>query len=187
MTPESRGFVEKLWKAMEITGIPYMVTGSFATAVHGVPRATQDIDVIIDPGRDQLLAFLDHFPEAEYYTDVADALEALESRSQFNVIDQRTIWKADFIFRKDRPFSRTEFERRRKTNILGLPLYAATPEDLLIAKLEWGKAGESDRQIRDAAGIIAIQGDGLDRAYIEKWVKAMGLAREWEEAQKETG
>ena len=40
------------------------------------------------------------------------ALSALRSRSQFNVIDPGRGWKADFIFPKNRPFSREEFRRR---------------------------------------------------------------------------
>jgi hypothetical protein len=38
----------------------------------------------------------------------------------------------------------------------------ATPEDVLLAKLEWAKLGDSDRQIEDAAGILKMQRDSLD-------------------------
>lgn len=174
--------VAKLRKALESTGIPWMVTGSFASAAHGIPRATNDIDVVIAPSKQQLIALLEHFPASEYYADVEDALEALDLRTQFNVIDQNGVWKVDFIFRKDRPFSRIEFERRRRIDILGVPVFAVTPEDLLIAKLEWAQKGESERQIRDAAGIIAIQGTSLDVAYVEKWVSALGLDEQWKVA-----
>jgi hypothetical protein len=42
--------------AVESTGIPYMLTGSFASSYHGTPRATQDIDLVIAPKRAQLRA-----------------------------------------------------------------------------------------------------------------------------------
>lgn len=167
--------VAKLREALESTGIPWMVTGSFASAAHGIPRATNDIDIVIAPSEQQLIALLELFPASEYYADIEDALEALAHRTQFNVIDQNGVWKVDFIFRKDRPFSRIEFERRRRIDILGVPVFAVTPEDLLIAKLEWAQKGESERQIRDAAGIIAIQGMNLDMAYVERWVSDLGL------------
>jgi hypothetical protein len=164
-----------------------MVTGSFASAVHGVPRATHDIDVVIAPTERQLIALLREFPGSEYYAEIEDALQALRYGSQFNVIDQNSVWKIDFIVRKNRPFSKAEFDRRRRVNILGVSVYAATPEDLLIAKLEWAKMGESERQIRDAAGIIQIQGPLLDIAYVEGWVAELGLQRQWEMARAEAG
>jgi hypothetical protein len=177
----------KLRDVLEATGIPYMVTGSFVSAVHGVPRATHDIDVVIAPTGQQLTALIRRFSESDYYAEIEDALQALRHRSQFNVIDERGVWKIDFILRKDRPFSMAEFARRRLTNILGIAVYAATAEDILIAKLEWAKLGESERQLRDVSGIIAIQGANLDVAYIERWVTALSLENEWEHARALAG
>jgi hypothetical protein len=164
-----------------------MITGSFARAVHGVPRATHDIDVVIAPTEAQVVALLQEFPESEYYAETEDALQAFRYGTQFNVIDQNSVWKIDFILRKDRAFSRTEFDRRRRINILGVSVYAATPEDLLIAKLEWSKMGESERQMRDAAGIIQVQGSALDVSYVEHWVAELQLERQWKMARAEAG
>lgn len=178
---------QKLRDALEAAAIPYMITGSFVSAVHGVPRATHDIDVVIAPTAQQLLTLLKQFPESEYYAEVEDALQAFRHSTQFNVIDQHGVWKVDFILRKNRPFSKTEFDRRRLINILGVQVYAATPEDILIAKLEWAKMGESERQIRDAAGIIEIQGAALDIPYVEKWVRELDLEQQWRLALERAG
>ena len=35
-----------------------MVTGSVASSYHGRPRSTHDADIVIDPNREQLDAFL---------------------------------------------------------------------------------------------------------------------------------
>ncbi|HUP61673.1 MAG TPA: hypothetical protein VNA69_14780 [Thermoanaerobaculia bacterium] len=86
---------EKLRSALEAAGIPYFVTGSFASSAHGVPRATNDIDIVISPSREQLAILLDQFPEADFATDREDALDALVRRSQFNIIDYATFWKVD--------------------------------------------------------------------------------------------
>ena len=169
----------RLRAALESAGVPYMVTGSLASSAHGTPRATQDVDVVIAPTREQLLALLQQFPESEYYRSEEDALLALQHHSQFNVIDQQSIWKIDFIVRKDRSFSQEEFTRRRQIDIAGVRLYAATPEDVLLAKLEWAKIGEPDRQISDAAGIIRVQGARLDISYVEHWVQVLGLEQQW--------
>lgn len=170
--------------ALESAGVPYMVTGSFVSGAHGVPRSTHDIDIVIAPTEPQLLDLVSRFAASGFYADPEDALQALAAETQFNVIDQHSVWKIDFIVRKSRPFSQTEFERRRPIEILGVPVYATTPEDILIAKLEWAKLGESERQLRDASGIIEVQGDKLDVAYVERWVNALGLDAQWQRVRE---
>lgn len=169
-------------KALTVAGVPYMVTGSFASTFHGAPRSTQDVDVVIAPTRETLDGLLDQFPPSEYYASRELAFEALSNEGLFNVIDLRTGWKVDFIVRKSRPFSLTEFDRRRSAELLGTPLRIATAEDVLIAKLEWAKLGESSRQIEDAAGIIRTQGTELDLAYIRQWVDQLELQEQWASA-----
>jgi len=178
----AEAFFRRLIAALEQVGIPYMVTGSFASSAHGVVRGTRDIDVVIAPTEQQLRALVTQFPDDRYYADEGDALEALRHDSQFNIIDFRSSWKADLIMRRPRPFSHVEFERRRPYVIQGVPVFIATAEDILIAKLEWAKAGESERQIEDAAGVLAAQGASLDRAYVERWVSELGLLQQWQRA-----
>ena len=172
----------RLREALERAGVPYMLTGSFASSVHGVPRATHDVDVVIAPTREQLLALLDQFPDTEYYVSRDAALDALARRSQFNVVDFTSGWKIDLIVRKARDFSREEFDRRRAMDLDGVRLDVASPEDVLIAKLEWAKQCASERQLDDAAGVIRSQGEKLDIAYVERWVQALGLDDEWQRA-----
>ena len=65
-------------------------------------------------------------------------------------------------------------------DVAGTTLYVAAPEDVLIAKLQWAKRGESERQLQDAAGIIKTQGSKLDLSYIERWVGELHLEEEWQ-------
>jgi hypothetical protein len=148
-----------------------------------VPRSTQDVDVVISPDRAGLERLLEQLPEQQYYVSREAALDAFEQSEMFNVIDLDAGWKIDFIFRKKRPFSQTEFERRHLTDALGLCFYVASAEDTLIAKLEWAKSGESERQLRDAAGIIRVQGKSLDLSYIEAWVNKLDLENQWRAAR----
>ena len=173
--------------ALEAAGIPFMLTGSFASSYHGVPRATQDIDLVIAPTREQVALLLKQFPRTEYYVDEAAVLDALEHESQFNVIDLSTGWKIDFICRRSRPFSRTEFDRRTLADLDGFSLFVATAEDVLLAKLEWAKLGGSERQIEDAAGLLRVRIKDLDTSYVLHWVSELGLETEWEAAQRAAG
>jgi hypothetical protein len=169
---------------LDDAGIPYMLTGSFASAYHGVPRATQDIDLVIAPSRNQLRALVSRFPPGEYYVDEGAALEALAGESTFNVIDLVTGWKIDFICRKSRPFSRAEFDRRTRVDLEGLAIFIATAEDVVLAKLDWARQGGSQRQVEDAAGVLRVRGDQLDLGYLTHWVEALGVQAEWAAARR---
>ena len=172
----------KLRAALESVGIPYFVTGSFASSAHGVPRSTNDIDVVIAPSDDQLRALLDQFPESEFAASSEAAFEAMRHRTQFNIIDYATLWKVDFIFRQQTPFDASRFARCEIVEIAGVRLQTASAEDILLTKLWWAQLSESERQINDAAGIIRVQAEELDRDYVERWVAALDLDAQWHAA-----
>lgn len=65
-----------------------------------------------------------------------------------------------------------------------MALTIATAEDVLLAKLEWAKIGDSERQLIDAAGILKVQGEALDLPYIRRWVEQLHLGAQWAAAQK---
>jgi hypothetical protein len=177
--PDTFGYV---LERLRTSRIPHMLAGSFASTYHGTPRTTQDIDIVIDPTASTLRDFVASLPRDAFYVDRDAALDALTRRTQFNVIDVRTGWKVDLIIRKDRPFSVEEFRRRRPATILGHAVDVASAEDTIVAKLEWARLGESDRQVRDVAGIVRVLGSSLDLPYVERWVGELGLSDLWQVA-----
>lgn len=164
-------------------GIPFMVTGSVASSFHGEPRATRDIDIVIDPTPEALDAFVAALPGDAFYVDPDAAKAALAVRSQFNVIENASGWKVDLVIRKERAFSVEEFARRQPAELLGTATVVASAEDLVIAKMEWAKAAESERQLRDVVAILAVNRDRLDYPYIERWVLALGLRQVWSQVR----
>lgn len=173
--------------ALDHAGIPYMLTGSFASAHYGAPRSTQDIDLIIAPTVTQLRTFIQDLSADQYYADLDAALEAFRRESLFNVIDLATGWKIDFILRKSRSFSREEFSRRQKVTLQGLHLFVASAEDVVIAKLEWAKLANSQRQIEDAASILRVRSGALDPLYLDKWITDLELQEQWGAATRAAG
>jgi len=89
------------------------------------------------------------------------ALDAYKREALFNVIDLKTGWKIDMIIRKSRAFSREEFNRRRQLTLQGVSLFVASAEDVIIAKLEWSKLGQSQRQIEHAVGSLKLRWNSL--------------------------
>ncbi len=164
-----------------------MLSGSFASAYYGSPRSTQDIDLVIAATPEQLRAFAANLPSGEYYADLGAALEAYKRESMFNIIDLESGWKIDLIIRKSRPFSREEFGRRQLVNVQGTSLFIASAEDVVVAKLEWAKLAQSQRQVEDAAGILRIRWASLDRSYLEKWTRELELTTEWNAARLMAG
>ena len=177
MTPEKA--LQLALSKLDECLIPYMVTGSFASNMHGVPRATYDADVVIDVDRQSLEKFLESLGE-EFYLSPEGAREALARERMFNIIHLDTGFKVDLIIKKKRAFSHEEFARREKANYLGEPRWFATAEDVILAKLEWSKLGDSERQFIDALNVARIQGEKLDREYLEKWAKDLDLEQHLE-------
>jgi hypothetical protein len=101
------------------------------------------------------------------------------------MIDIHNSWKADIIIRKNRPFSREEFQRRQKANIMGIDVWVVSPEDVILSKLEWAKNSKSSQQLQDALGVVAVQYDHLDRDYLHKWAKELQVESSLEELLKQ--
>lgn len=178
---------EKLRAALETTGIPYFVTGSFASSAHGIPRSTNDIDIVISPSRQQLEQLLDRLSQSEFETELEDPYDAFVRKSLFNIVDAATLWKVDFIFKQPTPFDASRFSRRSVVDIAGVHLHTASPEDILVTKLWWAQLGESERQINDAVGIIQVQRENLDLEYVNRWVVALELQEQWAIARNRAG
>ena len=183
----SAELLRALVAALHQAGIPHMLTGSLAAAWYGARRATLDIDLVVEMQAHRISALIEAISGPDVYVSPDAAREALNTESMFNVIDTGTGWKADLIIRKSRPFSRTEFGRRRPVEFEGVGLWIATPEDLIIAKLEWAKLGASARQIEDVRALMRVTGPMLDRKYLERWIAELGLADEWRTARPESG
>jgi hypothetical protein len=169
---------------LDESGLRYMITGSFASNIHGVPRATQDADIVIEPDRRASNRFLESLGE-DFYVNAEAAREALTRRGIFNLIHLETGLKVDLIVKKNRPFSRTEFLRRKQADFLGQKRWFATAEDIILAKLEWAKMGESERQLSDALNVARIRGKDLDPSYLRKWAKELEVEDSLERMIKE--
>jgi hypothetical protein len=160
---------------LDEVGIPHMVVGSFASTFHGPPRSTRDIDIVVELTEDSLRALLNAVDRARYYVADTAARVALNTAGQFNLVDLRSGWKIDFIVRKDRPFSREEFARREAVTMDGVAVFVATAEDTVLSKLEWAARGGSERQVADAASVLAVAGPSIDDGYLDRWASELGV------------
>jgi hypothetical protein len=176
-------FIRAMCAALEQAGIPYMIGGSVASSIHGPQRSTNDVDIIIAPTPAQLDQFL--AAVSEYYVSRPAALAAFQRRSMFNVIDAPSGHKADLVFLKERSFSATELSRRSRVGFAGQAIYVASPEDVILSKLEWSRMAESERQFQDAVSVALTKWQTLDFVYLEKWAKELDVVEGLNELRRQ--
>jgi hypothetical protein len=177
--------LEKVVKALEQLHIPYIVTGSVAAMAYGEPRLTNDIDVVADVRVTHIPGLLDAFPGDEFYISGEAIRDAILHKTQFNIIHPSSGLKVDIIISLNSPFDRSRFSRARK--IAPAESYKAnfaSPEDVIIKKMESYRQGGSEKHLRDITGIIKISSDQIDNRYIEQWTKELGLEEIWRAVQR---
>jgi hypothetical protein len=176
--------------ALEALGVAYAIGGSFASAVHGVMRATMDADLVADLGLEHAGPLAQALGDA-FYADPEMMRDAIRQHGSFNLIHLDTLFKVDVFVARPRDFDRSQLARRQLHLLSEDPerrAYVASAEDTVLAKLEWYRRGgeASERQWRDLLGVLKVQGDRLDRDYMCRMVAQLGVAdllsRAFEEA-----
>jgi hypothetical protein len=170
---EELAVLKEVAQRLNRAGIPYMVTGSIAANYYTVPRMTRDIDIVIELSETDLGRFVGIFQE-DFYVDPETVEEAVNKRGIFNLIHTEYVVKVDCVVRKDSPYRRREFSRRKKVTIDDQALYVVAPEDLILSKLHWAKDSKSEVQLTDVQNLLQSV-RGLDRRYLARWAKQLGI------------
>jgi hypothetical protein len=157
--------------ALDRSSIPYMISGSFALSAYTVPRMTRDIDIVIDIQLEDVEKFIPLFKD-NFYLNPNTVKEEIQRRGMFNVIDNRSGYKIDFVVKKNSPFRRLEFQRRIEKVVLGIKGWYVSLEDLILSKLIWIEI-QSDRQIQDIRDLL--ESNHVDIEYLKKWIKELNL------------
>jgi hypothetical protein len=158
-----------------------MVVGSIGAMIYGEPRLTRDLDVVLVLKPHDLETFRAAFSEAEFYLPPVVILsQEFQQHGQFNLIDLASSLKIDCMLRKPSPHGMAEFARRiRQAFLPDLQVWVAAPEDIIIKKLQFYREGRSDKHLGDIRGILVHT--KVDRDYIERWTKDLGLSTFWEQ------
>jgi hypothetical protein len=170
-------------------GIPYAVGGSLASSLHGVMRSTLDVDIVADLQAEHIQPLVEALSK-EFYADDEMMRDAIEHQSSFNLIHYETAFKVDIFIRKSRPFDQMQLDRRRLSVIANNPeecVYVTSPEDTILAKLEWYRMGGqvSDRQWRDIIGVLKTRAGELELEYLRKWAAELNVGDLLERALRE--
>jgi hypothetical protein len=175
--------------ALDAVGVPYFLGGSLASSLQGEPRASNDIDVVIDMPVDAVARFSQALGP-DFDVDQEALAEAIRLRRSWNIFFLPLVFKVDLFQRGAGAFDQSEFGRRRLFQLApGKELFVKTAEDSVIRKLLWYREGDeaSTHQWRDVVEILRVSGPALDQAYLAKWVAALELGPLFERASLQAG
>lgn len=176
-------------EVLERLGVRYHVGGSVASSAHGSPRATNDVDLVVDLRREHVTPLCEAL-SGTYYAPAELLLDAVARRSCANLIHLASGYKVDLFVCRDGEYDRTALERHVDRSLLpnSRTFRIATAEDILLRKLEWYRdSGEvSERQWSDVLGVLRLRERDLDREYLRRWAPRLGVEGLLARAEQET-
>ena len=170
---------------LESMGAPYMVGGGIALFAWSIPRTTHDLDLVVDLPEERIPEFCAHFSPDRYFIDAEGMRDAFEQRDQpslgmYSFTDMDTGLKVDlFPLRPRDEAQQTALNRRVWTEVLpGLRAAVYAPDDLLVQKLRWYAASESERQFRDCLNLVLTDlkrpPPMINWDYVYAWANRLG-------------
>jgi len=167
--------------ALDALGVPWFVSGSLASSLHGIPRSTNDVDVVAELPPAAVAAFVTRIGDG-YYADEAKIQRAFTGGSACNLIWLQTMMKVDLCPPRF-AFDHDAMQRRQRSVLTDggsdrLDIFVASPEDTILSKLFWFRQGRevSERQLRDVRGILDARASSLDQAYMRRWAVSAGIS-----------
>lgn len=163
--------------SLESAGVGYVLTGSLASSLQGEPRATHDIDLVIEIDLRAVDGLARAFSAPRYFFDQLAARDALSRRGMFQLLDTVSGDKIDFWALTESEFDRSRFARRVEVEVFGSRVWLTAPEDTIIQKLKWAAdSGGSERQVGDAVGVYEVQAGMLDESYLDEWADRLEVS-----------
>jgi hypothetical protein len=179
--------LRRLTTVLDHLNIEYAVGGSVASSVHGVHRATNDVDFVIRMTPEQIHPLVADL-QRDFYVDSLSIQDAIETTASFSIVHLATVIKADFFLS---PAGSWEVERWKRahpanlsTNDNPLIVRVCAAEDMILQKLIWYRLGGqiSDRQWADVVGMLKVQAQRIERPYLMRWAEQLGLTEMLERA-----
>lgn len=158
--------------------IPYMITGAYAVSYFGLPRATHDLDIVVEIKPTDVDKIYRKFSN-EYIMDKNMVENAIQYQTHFSIIHTNDDLKIDFWVLKNKIGEQGRFGRRKKISLFGESTYIISAEDMVLTKLEWFKRSKNTKHMDDVIGIIKVQAGRLDKRYIMSKLEYFGIKKYW--------
>jgi hypothetical protein len=181
------GFLKLVLEALKAAHVDYLIGGAIAEWAWGEPRATQDIDMVINLPVESVGKLSKELEKRDMLVPAEIILDTLlEDRADIpiNAIHIYSGLKADlYPVRSGDELRLNAFQRRQRVDY-GPPIgrvYVHSPEDLVLYKLLYFSISQQPKHSRDIAAILHTRKDQIDLSYIEEWATRLGLSSLWKE------
>ncbi len=165
---------------LDAAQIDYMLTGSMAMNGYDLPCVPHNLDFIITmrPQDAEVMVRLFN-PDYDISREAVDS--AIARQTFFNLFHRKSRVKVNCMICQQIKYRLTEFNRRQRIKFEDFKTWVVSKEDLIISKLHWSRKSRSQRHLRDVQNLIAT---GYDTAYVERWTRALGVFKLWEECSQ---
>lgn len=164
--------LKQITEILNKLSIPFLITGSIAYSVYSIPRATRDIDIILEISEYHVFKFIEAIQNNYYYSE-STIRQEVKRKGMFNIIDLASGYKIDLIVLSDDSFEQAKFNHRKSISVFGIEVPLISPEDLILSKLRWIQELESELHKRDIQALL--KNPDLDIKYIKSWCVKLQL------------
>jgi hypothetical protein len=166
--------------------IPYAITGSIASSLHGEPVTSLDVDIVTRIVPEQAEALGLEF-SSRMYAAPQMMRQAAELHGMANLYDHSSGYKVDISVLADTPYHRAVMDRRIRLTVDEIGLWIVSPEDIVLMKLLWRIDSRSRKQWENALGVVRVKGHQLDWKYLHQWAKQLAVAKDLDDLMREAG
>jgi hypothetical protein len=178
-------------EALDALGVRHYVGGSVASSLHGLPRASVDVDLVADLQPEHVRPLFERLTLTHYVSEER-VRDAVRRRRSFNLIHLDTMLKVDVFVQKGRPFDLEALARAREAEPPaggGRSFRVASAEDVALSKLAWYREGGevSERQWTDVVGVLRAGTSTLEETYLRKWAAVLSVGDLLDRAMRDAG
>jgi len=180
--PEPEHFLAPVLVPLERCQLPYMITGGAAATIYGEPRVTLDVDLVLELKPSTIQSLIKEFPEEEFYVPPPEVLQMeaeRETRGHFNIIHMGSGLRADCYTSGRDLLQSWGLRNRRRIELSGLQAWIASPEFVILRKMEYFKEGGSPKHLRDIRRMLVLSDSRIDRKIIVGWGEKLGVSEIW--------
>ena len=165
--------LRKFVKAMGTLNIPYVIVGGFAIAGWGRPRATRDVDVIIQLRVNDIPEFVSTLRKAGFSIKPDDVRDALYHKEHFSIFNTETVFHVDAKGVCGKSEART-LKSRVFMKFLDYEFPISGLEDTIANKLRFGR----EQDLEDALAILVRNRGTVNNRRLEALCAEIGVVGE---------
>jgi hypothetical protein len=159
--------------ALEALEIPYMVVGSLSTNLYGIPRSTEDADLVLQIGPQTLSQLADHLGP-QFRLNPQASFETVTKTLRHILMPIGIPFKIELFHLSEQEHDQERFRRRLRMKMSNREVSAPMAEDVVITKVRWAFMGRRSKDRDDARDVISVQSERLNWNYVNAWCDRLG-------------